>query len=230
MPDLAEIYRHHPDLYEQMVRCEDYQGNLLPAIEAICPLKGIDVVELGAGTGRVTRLIAPHVRRVFAFDLEFSMLRIAGEQFAPDVRNWTLAAADHRAIPLATGVADLVIEGWAVLQMVMWHLDHWQEAAAQAISEMWRVLRPGGTIILIETLGTGYRQPTIPIEFDTFYNWLEVEYGFARTWIRTDFRFDTVAEAADRMRFFFGEAFGERVMAAGSPIVPECTGLWWRTV
>lgn len=53
----------------------------------------------------------------------------------------------------------------------------------------------------------------------------ENERGFQRRAIRTDYRFDSVAEAARILGFFFGEPMVERVEAAGSERVPECTGL-----
>ena len=55
MPDYQAIYQNQAAQYELMVSREDYQGNLLPALNAIRPLAGLDVVELGAGTGRLTR-------------------------------------------------------------------------------------------------------------------------------------------------------------------------------
>ena len=39
----------------------------------------------------------------------------------------------------------------------------------------------------------------------------------------------SVEEAADLTRFFFGDEMADDVLAKGDPIVPECTGIWWRT-
>ncbi|HTO20998.1 MAG TPA: class I SAM-dependent methyltransferase, partial [Spirochaetia bacterium] len=77
MPDLFEIYRSQPGKYDDLVSREDWQGNLLPAVEAICPLRGLEVVELGAGTGRLTRLLAGKARFVAAFDASAAMLDVA---------------------------------------------------------------------------------------------------------------------------------------------------------
>jgi len=48
MTDHAEIYRREADQYEYLVASEDYDGNLLPAIQRIFPLAGKEVIELGA--------------------------------------------------------------------------------------------------------------------------------------------------------------------------------------
>ena len=72
-----ETYSRHADEYEQLVSHEDYRGNILPALNRTRPLAGLDVVESGAGTGRLTRLIAPVVKSVRAFDASLNMLQVA---------------------------------------------------------------------------------------------------------------------------------------------------------
>ena len=55
--------------------------------------------------------------------------------------------------------ADFAIEGWAFLQIAVWHPQDWQVQLDRALDEMQRVVRPGGKMILIETLGTGESVP-----------------------------------------------------------------------
>jgi len=69
MPDLREIYSKHADQYELLVSHEDYQGNILRALHEIQPLQGLDVVELEAGTGRLTCMLDPVVKTPHAFDV-----------------------------------------------------------------------------------------------------------------------------------------------------------------
>jgi hypothetical protein len=91
-------------------------------------------------------------------------------------------------------------------------------------------LRPGGTIIIMETLGTGYEMPTPPDELVAYYAYLEGEAGFSSTWIRTDYLFESLAEAQALTSFFFGEEMVEKVVReAGQDhvVLPECTGIWW---
>ncbi|HOD45111.1 MAG TPA: hypothetical protein PKL21_09535, partial [Anaerolineaceae bacterium] len=61
MPDHQLIYRQSAQAYDLLVTREDVHCNLLKAIQWILPLEGRRVVEPGAGTGRLTRLLAPHV-------------------------------------------------------------------------------------------------------------------------------------------------------------------------
>jgi SAM-dependent methyltransferase len=77
MPDNKTVYSHYADEYEALIAREDYQGNILRTLEEIVPdLRTRFVLDLGAGTGRLARLLAPHVTRVRAFDESAGMLRV----------------------------------------------------------------------------------------------------------------------------------------------------------
>jgi hypothetical protein len=94
---------------------------------------------------------------------------------------------------------------------------------------MLRALRPGGTAILLATLGTGEETPRPPhAGLAAFYRLLEDEYGFSSTWIRTDYEFPSLDEAVALMRFFFGSTLAERVRREALLRLPECTGIWWK--
>jgi ubiquinone/menaquinone biosynthesis C-methylase UbiE len=227
MPEHEEIYQQYAQQYDRLVMREDRQGNILPAIEKIIPLAGLDVVELGAGTGRLTALLAPRVRSIQALDISPAMLALArGKLLAAGLRNWHVEPADHRSLPLPDASAGLVISGWSLCYLVDWNRTAWRAEVEQALSEIWRILRPGGTVILLETQGTGFKTPHPPAHLLDYYAML-AEIGFASAWIRTDYRFKSRVEAEELSRFFFGEELAAQIAASGSPILPECTGLWW---
>ncbi len=230
MTDFKYIYSHRAEQYERMVSREDFQENILPALARIQPLNGLDVVELGAGTGRMTRLLSPEVREVVAFDISPHMLSVAQHKLAEsDWTNWRLGAADNRRLPLKDQATDLVLAGWSLGHSVGWYPDSWRQEIGQVLTEMGRVLRPGGTIIILETLGTNQQLPHPPTtELAAYYRWLEDDHGFQRSWIRTDYRFASVEEAVALTGFFFGDQMADDIQAKGNHIVPECTGLWWR--
>jgi ubiquinone/menaquinone biosynthesis C-methylase UbiE len=227
MPDLEEVYSKHADQYDLLVSREDYQGNIFRALNEIRPFHALDVVELGAGTGRLTCMLAPVVKSIQAFDASQHMLDVAIARLQEGgLRNWRVDVADHRDLPLENQVADVAISGWSIVYMVVWHKQTWQRELRKALAEMKRVLRPGGTIILLETLGTGHETPHPPDELQSYFAYLD-SAGFSSTWIRTDYQFVSVAEAEALTRFFFGDELAEKVARANWSILPECTGIWW---
>jgi hypothetical protein len=61
------------------------------------------------------------------------------------------------------------------------------------------------------------------------YRWLDAR-GFENKWIRTDYKFESVEEAAELAGFFFGDGLANQILESGSVLLPECTGVWWRKV
>jgi ubiquinone/menaquinone biosynthesis C-methylase UbiE len=229
MPTEKEVYEAHADQYERLVRREDYQNNLLAAIEDYCPLAGLDVVELGAGTGRLTRLLAPRVRSIKAFDSSAHMLGVAETSLrGMDLANWETGVADHRKVPVQDSSTDLVISGWSFCYLAVWGDADWQSALQDGLDEVRRILRPGGMILIIESLGTGTEKPRPPEHLRAYFDWL-TETGFERGWTRTDYRFESLEEAVELSTFFFGEEMGRQVREKNWVVLPECTGIWWKS-
>ena len=54
-----KIYQNDGDRYQALVSREDYQENIMPALEEIVNPTGLDILDLGAGTGRLTLMLAP---------------------------------------------------------------------------------------------------------------------------------------------------------------------------
>ena len=227
MPDYFDIYANHAEEYDQLVEREDYQGHLLPALEAITHFQDKDVVEFGAGTGRLTCLLAPLVRSIRAFDSSPAMLAVAARKLTDiGVQNWQVIPGDNRQVPAESGSADVVLSGWSMVYLAlekerMTELD-------RGLAEMERVARKNAILIIIETLGTGQETPTPPPDLLDYFAHLETR-GFRCNWIRTDYRFHDLDEAHRLARFFFGEAMLEKLISSDQGVLlPESTGLWWK--
>jgi hypothetical protein len=68
---------------------------------------------------------------------------------------------------------------------------------------MQRTLRPGGTLVILATLGTGSTEPRAPsAEFAAYYELLE-NSGFRREELRTDYRFPSLPAALASIECFF---------------------------
>lgn len=227
-PEHREIYAHHADQYELLIAREDFQSNLSRKLKDLGPFEQREVIELGAGTGRLARMLAPTAKSVRAFDASRNMLRVAVAKLrATGLRNWTVAVADHRSLPIPASVADVAISGWGLVYLVVWNEGTWERELTRGLAEMERILRPGGSLIILETLGTGNLVPEPPENLVDYYSFLEHQ-GFSSSWVRTDYRFESMEEAERVVSFFFGEAMLDEVVDDGSVTLPECTGIWWR--
>jgi ubiquinone/menaquinone biosynthesis C-methylase UbiE len=222
------IYQSEGDRYEALIAREDYQGNISRAIDEILHVDGLDILDLGAGTGRLTLLLAPRAKTIRAFDLSAEMLRVCRERLLrSDLTNWQVDVADHRQLPIQDHCADLAVSGWSVSYLAVWNQDKGVTELDKWLEEMRRVLRKEGTIILFESLGTGNESPIRLEHVESTYQWLDAN-GFASKWIRTDYQFESLEEAEELSQFFFGDELGDKVKQNNWVILPECTGAWWR--
>lgn len=228
MFDYKRVYKEKTAIYDLLVSREDYLGNIFPTINSIINTNGIDIVEFGAGTGRLSTMLALYCRSILLMDIQKSMLDIARCKLEKTkLQNWTIHVSDHRKVSLENNIANLTIEGWAFGHLVEWNPGIWKNEINKALFEMERLLKSNGKVIIIETLGTGNIKPKAPTrELLSFYSYLEEEKGFNHKYIRTDYKFKSKDEAYYLISSFWGERMADKI--AVSDVVPECTGIWWK--
>ncbi len=98
------------------------------------------IADLGCGTGQLAGQIGPFVRQVYAVDSSKPMLEAAGRRLA-DQSNIALRRGELTALPLDDGTIDL-----AILSLVLHHVAQ----PSHVLSEVARVLRPGGRVLVID--------------------------------------------------------------------------------
>jgi SAM-dependent methyltransferase len=113
-------------------------------IARVVPLRGDErVLDLGGGSGRIARWIAPKVREVVMVDASAELVRIAREHAPPNMH------AVHDALP---GHAP---DGWFDLVFVCGLATHLDDAELDALAEMIAAaLAPGGRLVLKEPVTT----------------------------------------------------------------------------
>ncbi len=102
------------------------------------------MLEIGCGTGHALDWIQRHFRprHLTAVDLDMRMLTAAaGRRQTPRHEPAALACADASRLPFGDNVFDAVV-GFGFLH----HVPHWQKA----LTEVARILRPGGTYFIEE--------------------------------------------------------------------------------
>ena len=146
---MAERARSFDRVAEEYERARpEYPPTVLDGL----PLTGdAEVLDLGAGTGKLTRLLTQRYRRVIAVE-PLDGMRAILERVVPDAES---RAGSAEAIPLADCSVDGVFAGQAF---------HWF-ANDEAIAEIARVLRPGGVLCLIWNEPDGGRPSPLPEQY-----------------------------------------------------------------
>lgn len=230
---MYEIYENHAYEYDELVRWEDYKGNLPKKLNELFDFSGKRVLEFGAGTGRLTALYAEKSERIHCYDRSSHMLEKARGNLSRFGDKISYDLCDNNAIESVRIKGDFVVEGWSFGHTVSDgdHIENAREKAQELILKSLNCLNPGGTAIFIETLGTDSDEPSAPSEaLKEYYRLLEEKHGFSRVEISTDYRFKSADHAGELCGFFFGQEAGEEIRQKGSPYVKEFTGLWYKSI
>ena len=111
-------------------------------------------LDVGTGAGEIAIALAPFVREVVGIDIVPELLA-EGRKRAP--ANVELLEADATALPFERGSFDIVATARTL---------HHVPRPELVLAEMNRVLRPGGTMVVIDQLAPG--DPLAAIELNTF--------------------------------------------------------------
>jgi SAM-dependent methyltransferase len=134
------LYRLEPDLYDRLATAE----RLHPGILAWLPRAVDTVVEVGAGTGRLTLELIAHGRQIVAVEPATPLRQILERKLAAtDIdRRTTVIPGFFDDLPLPRDFADLVVACSAFTSSPA----HGGEAG---LTEMERVCRAGGCVAII---------------------------------------------------------------------------------
>ena len=137
------------------------QGEDLQALAAaVAGRSDARVLDLGCGGGHVTFNVAPLVREVVSYDLSPQMLEVVARTARErGLANVSTERGMAESLPFEPASFDIVLSRFSA--------HHWRDLDA-GLREAFRVLKPGGTIVIVDTISTG-----VPI-IDTFFQAIEL--------------------------------------------------------
>jgi ubiquinone/menaquinone biosynthesis C-methylase UbiE len=139
-----------------------------------------DALEIGAGAGAVSAFLArAYGMRVWATDFDPGQIRIAQTRHAGEER-LCFGVEDATRLSFEASRFDLVVS-----QNVFHHIANWQKA----VSEVARVLRPGGSFVWLDLTLPGLVARVLrPLARNYgLYAYAEVEQAFADNGLETRF-------------------------------------------
>ena len=229
-PEQFDVYKRRAAIYNQLVSHEDVEQNLKKLLLDKIDFKNKRVIEAGLGTGRVTQIYINQAQHIHGFDQAQHMLDFAYdslESLNPEyVSKLYLKQGNHSDILKQSFVADIFIEGWAFGHWFLELYPNYENVLNDYFNQLSTKIVPNGCIVLIETLGTDRTTPFNNSELNIFYNFLETEHQFERFEIRTDYQFESVEQAAESFRAFFGGEITQKIQEQGLTRIPEVTGIW----
>jgi len=108
------------------------------------------IADLGAGEATVSLMLAQRAQRVIAVDNSEKMVAYASDVARRHgVQNLEYRLGDLEELPLEEGVADV-----ALFHQSLHHALH----PAKAIAEAYRILTPGGRVLVVDLLRHGFEQ------------------------------------------------------------------------
>lgn len=139
----AAYFREAAGSWDQIRALHVDEGVVEAAIHDLLEGEAQDtLLDIGTGTGRMLQLLSGRVREAVGVDQSHDMLAVARTNLSePQYRNCNVRQADMYQLPFNDRSFDLVI-----LHMVL----HFADEPGDAIREAARVLRPGGTFVVVD--------------------------------------------------------------------------------
>jgi ubiquinone/menaquinone biosynthesis C-methylase UbiE/predicted transcriptional regulator len=167
----AAFFRQNAESWDSIRSLYIDDDEVRQAIEALWPQRPVaDFLDIGTGTGLILDMFADRVERGIGIDNSREMLAVARVNLEKAGRkNCHVRHADMMQLPLADNTFDLV-----TFHLVL----HYAERPGLALREAVRVLRPGGTVIVIDF--TPHHETRLADEHG--HHWLGFDDGEIQTW------------------------------------------------
>ncbi|MEO7654820.1 MAG: class I SAM-dependent methyltransferase, partial [Sphingomicrobium sp.] len=137
----------HAEVWDQIRSLHVAESEVERAIDHALGKRSLGrLVDIGTGTGRMIELFAPRSAEAIGIDRSSDMLRVARVKLEAAGIASGLRQGDMYALPLEDAVADTVI-----IHQVL----HYAHSPAAAVAEAARILRRGGTLLVVDFAAHG---------------------------------------------------------------------------
>jgi len=215
-----------PDVYELENLASDRAGVIDTTIDALHPLRGADVVDIGCGTGFHLPRFAARGARAVGVEPHLPLVRRAQQRLAAGgAHPASVLAADAEALPLTDASVDVAHARWAYF---------FGAGCEPGLAELARVLRPGGIAVVVDndvtrsTFGSWFRRayPAYdPVAVQRFWN----RQGFTTEHLTIEWTFDRRDDLEAVARIELPPAVADEVLAAHEGLVVDyAVALRWR--
>jgi SAM-dependent methyltransferase len=203
-----------PAIYELENRAQDPDGLIWRALRESCDWTGGDVVDVGCGDGFHLPVFAATARGVVGVEPHPPLVRRARARMAGD-DHVRLVTAGAESLPLSSTTADLVHARTAYF---------FGRGAGPGIAEAERVLRPGGTLAIVDLDVTSGPYGDWMLADLPWYDAPDVEryfaeQGFGCRKVPTIWRFDSRADLESVLRIEFSPKVAQRAISATPGLV-----------
>lgn len=196
------FYKDKAAVYEKFSEAEDAPNKILKTI--LPKLKNKIVLDVGCGTGKYAKLLAPHVRQYYGLDISNDQLLIAKKKTCK-LKNINFICADAAETRLSNNSFDAAIASWAISPIAGF------PRKAKAIARTFRTLKNGGIFYLIENDSTGTFEKARGAhrreETEEYNRWIKKQGFKIFKKIKTYFKFSSKKEA----KRIFGAIWGNEV-------------------
>lgn len=195
----SKVYYERQNVYEIFSRAEDYPKKVEDFLRK--HINGGKVLDAGCGSGKWISLLETLSEEYIGIDLSEEQIKEARKKI--NKSNSILQIGDLENLNFPDNSFDFVISSWALGTITL------KEKREKVVQELKRVLKPNGTIYLIENDSVGeFEQLRGHIKrTEDYNNWLR-KHGFQVTQkLESHFQFSNLSEATT----VFAEIYGEQI-------------------
>ena len=138
----ARFFRDNAQRWDELRALHVADREIERALAHHLPAGTRRLLDIGTGTGRLLEVLAPRVAQAIGIDQSREMLALARANLArAGIENADIRQGDMYALPFESGAFDAV---------TIHHVLHYADDPAAVLSEAARVVRPGGTVLVVD--------------------------------------------------------------------------------